>query len=817
MRVLRAAASTFALLGLLTALWGPGSAALGATASPTGASGLVRTAGGIQGKVSDAQGRPVVGARVKVAGRAFDAARIIREALSDANGRFAIAEVPAGNYEISAFAGGFAPLRAFSFSVPAAPAGGPVRVDLRLARTESSSLATLGTVLVNGREALSTASAPSLNLDPQDLAGRGIEDVAQILGEQIGVTISEPNGASPGAPQLVSLRGPDPSETLVDIDGHEVNNSNTGDFDLAVLDPAEFSDIQVVYGIGPSSLTGANTQGGAVNFRTIEPTGQDHGLLRFSAGSFGTSGETFQTTGTANSIGYAFSWHRYNTDGAVHDFTVTDDASGQPAVLGSAINATTMLAKLRYPIAAGDGFIELTYRNTSAYRDLSAGLSAPDDPARATQGAPFASFAGSAIFSNTPAYGVDLQLPLGGKHDAGTAPPATLIVRHLTSANSQTVVGAPTGNTAVNLSPWLFSNVDQFDDDSIEYDRQLSNGSLTLAADVRAERLQAPDVFAPDGSVRAQTQRSFVGRYQWDAGVKLHFTAAGYVNSFDTFGHSFEPRFAVVWTPAADSVVRASVGTAFRAPLLAERFVPSVLPPPDANGFINIGNPNLTAERTMQYELGLEHRFGNDAQALQATVNAYRTNLRNPVFVIIPQPIPCVVTATNSCLSFPVNISNVVYQGVEARLEKTIGHSTLVRAGYGINSAYPVSVPLPVFDPTAPTFVAGQQFQGIPLHKAELSVEQRLSQGLSWWTRAAYEGVNNQLSRPPHTVVDAGLGYRRAHTDVALSATNLGNLYDSRFTRLGAGVAYPGASGPVATDAFALPARAITLTVTQHY
>jgi len=49
-----------------------------------------------------------------------------------------------------------------------------------------------------------------------------------------------------------------------------------------------------------------------------------------------------------------------------------------------------------------------------------------------------------------------------------------------------------------------------------------------------------------------------------------------------------------VWTPSANVVVRASVGTGFRAPLLTERAF----------------NPDLTAERTTEYELGYEARLG---------------------------------------------------------------------------------------------------------------------------------------------------------------------------------------------------------------
>jgi len=55
-------------------------------------------------------------------------------------------------------------------------------------------------VTVNGSKALSTASAPTADLDPQDLAGRGVEQLSEVLGEQIAVTLTRQlGGALPGA------------------------------------------------------------------------------------------------------------------------------------------------------------------------------------------------------------------------------------------------------------------------------------------------------------------------------------------------------------------------------------------------------------------------------------------------------------------------------------------------------------------------------------------------------------------------------------------------------------------------------------------
>ena len=732
----------------------------------------------MRGRVVDTAATPIASALVTIVSEDYSYAAAV-----DARGDFEIRGAAPGLYALTVRAPKYQPLAGREISVTA---DATTNVQIVLAALSASGIASLGRIEVNGENALSTASAPSTELDPQDLAGRGVEQLSQILGAQVGVTLTRPVGGQAGLPQVASLRGPDPSETLIEIDGHEVNNANTGDFDLELLDPSEFTSVQVVYGIGPSSLGGANTQGGAINFRTLEPTQDDRGLARFSFGSFGTSGETLSATGTDERIGYALSWHRYYSQGWVHDQLITDDATGAPEIVGSAVNATSGLAKLRYNLA-NDGFVELTYRNTVAYRDLSAPLSTPDDPNESGPGALFKSYARSAAISNAPAYGIDVQLPVGRVAPAGLAP-ATIVARHLQSLVQTSVEGAADG-----LSPWLIDGRDLVTDDSLQYDRQLCDGDLTFSGDIRQERFSAAQFAFPSGAPasQGQTQRSLVGRYEWSTTRHLHYTAAAYVSRFDTFGTSLDPRVAFVWMPTSDTVVRASAGSGFRAPLLTERAV----------------NPNLTAEHTTEYELGYEHRFGAQLQATDASFSLYRTNLRDPIFFTNPP-----------LFNFPINVSNVVYQGVELSLNKVLGRSTRAQLSYGYDGAYPLAVPSAVFDPAAPTLVANQQFQGIAPHKAVLALRHDAPNGVAWTVDGRYESANNPLNRPTYAAFDASGGITRGHTQLTVGVRNLTDVYPERFTLAGAGLPYPGQGGvPVPTDAYALGPRALTVTVTERY
>jgi outer membrane cobalamin receptor len=745
------------------------------------------TFGDVSGSVVESSGAPIIGARID-----FATGETTETAISDVSGHFRLTGIPASTYFVKAEAKGFAPLTARLVRVNAAAV---TTVALEMVRVSTGNIASLGSVTVNGRQAMSTAAAPSAILDPQRLAAFGIQNLTGDLGQQIALTMTRPAGGAPGLPQTASLRGPDPSETLIDIDGHVMNNANTGDFDLELLDPSEFSNVQVVYGVGPASLLGANTQGGTIDFHTLEPTSQDHGLFRLSVGNFGTSGYTLQTTGTADQrVGYALSFHHYYSAGAVNDYLVTYQpnpnlSATSTTAVGSAINATSMLGKLRYSFGRGDGFVEASYRNTAAYRDLSAPLSFPNDPARVFAGASFTAFPGASASSISPAWSLDVQTPLGA-HDPSGITAATATVRHMTSVLDQTTNGIPPGS-----NPYLLSDRDVLNDNAAEFDRNLSNSTLSLLFDIRTENLSLPTAapFSPGVQQSSQTQHSYAARYEWSPTAHLHYSAAAYLSNYSTFGTNTDPRLAVVWTPTANSVIRASFGTGFRSPLLTELAI----------------NPALTAEHTSEYEMGYEHRFGEQQLAPSAEIDAYHTNLRDPIF-FVPNP-----NQSQGQFSFIENLANVVYSGVEIRADKPLSSMATIHASYGIDIAYPINDPF-AFDPSAPNVVSGQQFQGIPPHKALLSIDGRGSSGFAYGFGAGYESSNNELNRPAYWLLNASVGERIRNTQLALSAQNLTNQFADKFTLIGRGPSYPTPSGPVQTNAYSLPGLTLAFTITQH-
>jgi outer membrane receptor protein involved in Fe transport len=792
-------------------------------------------AASVTGTVVAKGGAPIAHAAIRIRGEG-----ISRTVQSDERGHFDFGCLQPGAYEIVAQAKGYAALRERTIAVGSERSA---QIALTLARSQASSLLVIGQVTVNGTPAISNAPVPSVNIDAQRYAAQGETRVSDILEDQLSTTVYPILGGGLNAPAVVALRGPDPSETLVDVDGHQVNNGSTGDFDLSLLDPANLESVQVVYGIAPSALYGPNTLGGALNVVTLEPTAAPATLERFSFGSYDTLAETIQATGTDARWGYAFSLHRLTSGGQLDDYafpnttdptTLTSDGSSP---IGNDMSALSDIAKVRYTFGNG-GYIGVSYYDQAVYRDLSATLSSEWLPQNGAPGGvpSYSNFSGSSVSSNDDAYGIDLSLPLGPLASDGVAG-TTMLFRHQTSLVSQTVDGAAAGS-----SPYLYNNRDLIADDTLELDRQLPHAQLSFKAAITNEDLVTDNVLgviyadaipirgqiSPDDSVTqnnpdatvqylGQTQRWLGARYTDDPTAKLHYSFATYYSDYSTFGHSLDPRFGFVWTPTAASSLRASVGSTFQSPQLPTFIVPAANTPiPVVAGYASIGNPLATAERSTEYDLGYEHLLTVLNHPAHIAFDLYRTDLHNGVADYYG-PAPCKTEYVEleddpTCLTYPVNVTREVYQGAELRTSVTLRPDTFVHADYDVDSVYTQSVPLDALDGVVPF----EQALGVPLHKLDIEIEHAPPLGLTWYAGLLHEGDYNELNLPPFTTLRAGIGWRARDYEVTLAGENLTNAYNFLVTQEQGGVPYGAVPAPILPNAYPLPGRRITVILTHR-
>ncbi|MBT3662942.1 MAG: TonB-dependent receptor [Candidatus Marinimicrobia bacterium] len=92
---------------------------------------------------------------------------------------------------------------------------------------------------------------------------RGIRDISEVLREMEGVTIA----TSTTGEQRVSIRGSNPNEVSVYLDGIKMNRSLDNEANLALIDLTDLEHVEVVRG-GASTLFGAGNFGGVVLMRS---------------------------------------------------------------------------------------------------------------------------------------------------------------------------------------------------------------------------------------------------------------------------------------------------------------------------------------------------------------------------------------------------------------------------------------------------------------------------------------------------------------------------------------------------------------------
>jgi outer membrane receptor protein involved in Fe transport len=819
----------------------------------------------VTGSVTASDGTPISRASIVLSARG-----ISRNGSSDARGKFIIQNVPPGTYSLHAGAPGYQAISQRTVTVDASNSV----LSIGLSPATTSSLTVIGHVSAAAGETVSTASAPSVTLNAQSAAAAGVTAASSMVWPQLSVTPVIPLGGGSNATVSFAVRGPDPTETLVDIDGHQVNNGNTGDFDLSLLDPAALQEVQVLYGIAPSSLIGPNQIGGGINIVTLQPTITPQSLLRIFGGSYGTYGETIQTTGTDDRFGYAVSLHSTTSSGSVNQAILAPPPGVGPPTndetlqsVGSGSYGDSLLTKLRYQLGGenGYGYVQLNFRNQTITKDESALLTNYTPPGFSGQvggdafheGSAFSpldinelaggyqSFAGTWLGEHQSNYGLDAQLPLGSQLIDGT--PATILqFSHMTSLWSQSVSGP-----GAETQQYLYNQRDLLGDDWIELDHHFSNGLLSFKYDLENESLttnyvqgqviaEAQPVGPPFGTDAStistdalmlpndkappvqtfplsQTERYAVLRYNGDPTSHIHYSVAAYDSWFSTFGHSFDPRAGLVWTPTGNTAVRASVGTTFQTPQLSELVVP---PPADrvpVGGVIYIGNPYLQPDRATDFDLGMEHIIALGHRPLHLGMDLYQTNLRSPSSELNVIPIPNCQTRRNPTpcpIAMPVNAGNGVYRGVDIHADQELARDLHLRAGWDVDSSFLTVIPVSIQDGTLP---AGEQSLGQPLHKAYLALEQEPPFGLQYGAELDYEGWYNELNRSPYATLNAHVAYSRGGFEYGLYGTNLTNVYSNPFTIIGGGMIYGGTPGQpvIPTDAYILQGAQVLFVVTR--
>lgn len=552
-----------------------------------------------------------------------------------------------------------------------------------------------------------------------------VADLTDALRDLPGVTLT----AGSQGRRAISLRGMDPSYTLVLIDGRRVDSSEAvfrhNDFDIGVLPVEMIERIEVVRG-AMSSLYGSDALGGVVNIITRKvgdrwsgglsvqaqtPTsgsgGQEGRASLFAAGPLVKDRLALRLTGTFN--------HRRIWHGASDPTAPVLDDDGEPVLRddGSVVE--------QGDLATLEGRDDHVARGTLIWT--------PD-----------------ARHEMLLDYGFAHQHRRGEYYIGGSYGDADALVQRQDASLTHRWNGS-WGRSEIRA---YWEGVDTAED-GLRQDNLVAEGHLTttvaghvvtLGADARGTRLQSEEEFASGGAsvhqeaVYAQALLSIVDRVTLLLGGRLDHHA--------TFGLWGTPRAYAVVEITDDLTIKGGVGTGFKAPTLRQ-ISPESITRSCRGGYLIVGDENLLPESSTNYEISALF----DRDAFGASITGFHNDVRNLIDTPRGEGVDPVGIDPESGLPMfvPRNVDRARIRGLEAGLRVEPVERLKLTASYQLLEAVDLEGEVPL--------------DLRPRHTINARVDVRLVDVLGIFARAEYVGEqqNGEEILAPYALLDAGLAF----------------------------------------------------------
>ncbi|GED22081.1 TonB-dependent receptor domain-containing protein [Halomonas halmophila] len=418
-----------------------------------------------------------------------------------------------------------------------------LQADTTTVDPSSNKTARLDPVVISATLAPRTASqslASVTVIDEETLRRQDPVDITDVLKAQPGVDISS-NG-SYGKSSSVYLRGTGSESTLMMIDGIRLRSATVGSPAWQYLDPRMFERIEVVRG-PRGSLYGADAVGGVVQLFTPQgEIGEAEPSVTLGGGSDGTRRVSASLTGGADGTRYAVSASHFGTEGAE-----VIEGEGDKGY-----DNTTGFVRLSHAFDGGGevGLLALRSRGNSEY------------------------VGGETDFVQQVA-GVYGELPVTDHWRSRLT-----FSEARDESDSYESFGASSFNTRTRTARWentLTVGPHEWITGA-EFSRDEVTGTTDYAEDSRDNAAVFSQALLDFSPVSVQ------------AGLRF--------DDSDGFGEEVTGSLALGYELDEHHTLRASYGTAFRAPTFNELYYPGY------------GNPDLDAESSESVELGMRGQYG---------------------------------------------------------------------------------------------------------------------------------------------------------------------------------------------------------------
>ncbi|MGH9308577.1 MAG: TonB-dependent receptor [Vicinamibacterales bacterium] len=641
-------------------------------------------AGPVTGRIVDADGRPVSGARVLVSG---DDVRLA-SAITDEDGRFSVDAPDDVRLVVRIAADGFrAEARAVDASAQPRDVG---TIALAVGALSESVVVSASQVEVPLTQVASSVTI----ITGAELESRQLNSVAEALRTVPGMTVTSTGGV--GTNTGVFPRGGESNYSLVLIDGVPANAFG-GDFDFGQVSTANVERIEIVRG-PQSALYGSNAIGSVVRIITraggapaaqFSAEGGHQGSSRVSGSSAGRRG--------------AFEW------GALFDQVLSDGSNGERTAAGDDI-VNDDYERRSGAISAGWRRGAAAIRGDARYSTDERGFPGPfgSNPIGAYEGIDAVSRGRNDRAVASLSVSGPITPRLRGQAQAGYS-------------RLESDFASPFGGSESFSRRWI---------GRAQADIMIGRG-LDASAGVEVQREHAGSTFITGSTAeRIPITRTIAGYFaeaRWNSRDRLFLTTGlrveeigrdGIEPSPDAFSPrpplpsdtvvSANPRLSGAWIVrgggASFTKLRAATGTGIR--------------PPDAFELAFTDNPGLKPERSASAEAGIDQAFAGGRGLIEATA----------FFSDYDDLIVAVGSFSGSSRFRTDNISNARARGLElaltlrGRVQRARAIDLAGRVGYTLLDTEVLAVDQD--DTAPPPFVVGQALLRRPKHQffADLSM-----------------------------------------------------------------------------------------------
>lgn len=465
-------------------------------------------------------------------------------------------------------------------------------------------------------------------LSAEDLSQRQTVVVSDILRDVPGVAVNR-SGAV-GALTSVRIRGAESNHTMVLIDGIEASDPAGGLYDFASLFADEGARIEVLRG-EQSALYGSDAIGGVVHYITASGRERPGASLIAEAGSFGTWRLGGRMAGIVDDLDYAITASFTDMEG----YVVAPEGSRK---IGA--NNRNLSGKFGYDLSG------LQLRLIGRYNRIKADSNDQDylvtgnaiDDGGTYHAENLYGLVGAA-FATSSAWQHDISLQ------------AQSSVRDMLNMDGSLNRGSVGRRTKAS---WV-SNLDLGRSGNIAH-------KLTTVLDWERESYRNAGPVNALNPLRAIKNLGLVAQYHMLVEDRGSIILALRHDDNSRFRNNMSWRASASWKVTDSSRLHAAAGTGKKAPTFAELYGYS----PTAN---YIGNPQLKAETSLGWEVGVEQGFWADRLLIDITY--FSARLKDQIIDLYAP----VYTSVNAAGKTP-------HRGVEASFSANLG------AGFSLKGQY---------------------------------------------------------------------------------------------------------------------------------